>query len=646
MIAVASAVTAFHAYSFAYPSALNWGVHHLAFLPGIASAVILVLMVLFLIPRVQSDALRYLEQGLAWFDGRSRRMKGLLKIAAIGTLILLFWFAKEEGLMLGDGELVSQVLPMLSDPSAIASTNFVNEPLSVLAYYSAFRFLPMLGFAVQPVTAYQIVSILFGVASVVALWSIAKVIGHKSIDRALIYGVLLFGGGSQLFFGYVEDYAPLYFGVILYLSMSLVYLEGKTSLTIVGVIYSVLFLLHFGTLILVPSLALLFYHSIRHRRYYQVVQSALMMMVVISVGLWLCGYSVNGFIRQFAQASNVSFTHPDPMVRAYGFFSMFHFVDIANLALLLSPFALPSAAAALLFCFDRHAVRGYNSVFLLTAGVCGLAFFAGINSLLGMSRDWDLFASYGIPVAVAGMYFWNRLVEDPKVRRKLLLMMAAITLLHSIPWITLNVHDAASFKRFGILEDERLWSKKALINGYEEDALRYRARNDTRATLESYLKILAIDSLNPRLVKNVGVAYGKLGDTLKKMEYFRREIDQGGMYEDVFIELANYYISRKNFAGAYEYARQGLAANPNSSRLENAMGIVLYSQHANASEALPYFVRAAALDPTMIEALINAAQGYYYLGDTVRVKQYARRALEIVPNDPRALKFLERVHGK
>src|SRR5512147_475700 len=92
-------VVLFHFFGMLFPSGVNWGFHHLAFLPDALSAGIVILMVAALIPQVQDrlvtgvEAVKTQRQGVVW-------------TAALILLAILFWTFRQHTFFLGDGYLV------------------------------------------------------------------------------------------------------------------------------------------------------------------------------------------------------------------------------------------------------------------------------------------------------------------------------------------------------------------------------------------------------------------------------------------------------------------------------------------------------------------------------------------------------------
>jgi hypothetical protein len=639
MTIVALFIVLLHGYSGLDPSGLNWGVHHLGFIPSLLMITILCLMAAILNSRVQSGILSVLQRGIAFFEQRSRTSIIIIGSTGLVLLAALFWFGRQNTPFLGDGFLVFKALADLPHPSLIAQSSYHNEPFSALVLYYVYNLLPDIGIAIEAFRTYQVVSIFFGTATVILFWILSRSLFSSAIERSLSFAFLLVCGGSALFFGYIEDYTPLYWVITLFILLSVLYLQGKAPLVLAGVSYAFLFLFHLGMLILLPALCYLFFESIRRKNVLAVLLTVVSMLFVIVGGLYITGYTVQGLIGHFGTVSQVSFFQQDPMLESYAWYSPFHLLDVANLLLLLSPFALPLLIVAWVFFHNREFAKEGISIFLILAALGGLAFICGVNSLLGMSRDWDLFSSFGLPLCILSVYGWNRLVPDQHVRRRFLILMVGITLLHTMPWLIVNAYGEKSYKRFVMLADQRLWSNRAIAHAYDALGGYFYKYGNHRQALYYYLKYFQLDANNPRLLMNIGIAYAKLGDTLKSNMFIRRAADYGSTDEDVFYHTGVELERQNKPDEALYYLRRGLLLDSTSAVMNNEVGLILLRDKELIGEALPYLERAMRLDSNLAASYSNAALCYKYLDDTVRMNYCIEKYMQLKPDDTSILKL-------
>ncbi|MFI5253704.1 MAG: hypothetical protein ACHQQQ_14885 [Bacteroidota bacterium] len=626
-------------YAALYPSGINWGINHLGYLHRGWSILIIGFMIALLFNPIQTSLLNLVSWGAAYFRAKNSISRIMFFITGIAICITVFWVGRERTLFLGDGALVSRSLPQMESITEIAESNFHNEPLSAMVLFYTRRILTKMDLSNDPLAAFRSVSIGFGLISICLCWLIAGVIHRNNIDRILICCFLLVGGASQFFFGYVEDYSLLYVILLLYMFVSLKYLEGKLSLTYAGVAFAFLFLAQFGTIILLPTILFLFYHSFHHKRIYQIVQSTFLMVVITGIGLWMCGYTARGFAQYFIGAVRGSVYEQNSLVAGLGLSIFYHFLDVVNLLLLLSPFVCIVFITIPILYFDKHRLKQNEMLFLIIASLCCLGFIAGINSQLGMSRDWDLFASFGISLCVATVYLWYRLVDDQQTRRRLLMLVIGITFLHSIPWIVVNANVDSSLERFTALPDKRVWHKDALIHSYDEIGSWYHDKGEHKKAIENFNKFIALDSTNPRILVNIGTEYGNTGDTATMVSYLEKSVEHGSIDDRVYLDLDIYYQRKNNIVRAIQYLEKGVKEDSGSTLLQNKLGLAIIKKNRGFSEALAHFLIAIKNDSMYAEAYRNAALCYVGLNDSTNVVYYLDKYLQYNPSDQRMLKL-------
>jgi tetratricopeptide (TPR) repeat protein len=630
---VAFLIVLLHGYAWLEPSGLNWGVHFLAFAPTIVSIAMLAVMLAVLNPGIQARVLSAISRITAFISSRSKVILSALSLLALVLLASLFWFGRQNIPFLGDGFLVFKQLPELPAAHFIAQSTYYNEPGSALVFYYVYELLPKIGINILPLQTYQVVSIAFGLGTIVLFWFVVKICSKNTLERALGFLFLLVLGGSQLFFGYIEDYAPLYWGITFFTLASVLYLQEKISLIFAGAAFALLFLLHLGALIIFPALLYVFFISIRRRQFVPLFFAIIVMLALIAGGLHITGYTPQGIIDHFGTASQVSFFAQDPMTKSYEWYSPYHILDIVNLLTLISPFALPVLLIVGIFQFNRELIKEHESIFLIITAACGLAFVSGVNSLLGMSRDWDLFSSFCVPLCIVSIYLWNRSVADETIRRRFMIVMVVVTLLHTIPWLVVNAKGERSYKRFAAIPDERLWSKKAMANSYDALGGYFSLHGNHREALYYYLKYYLLDSRNPRILMNIGIVYAKLEDSTKSMAFFRKAADNGSPEKEVYFWTGFDLEKQGKIDDALYYLRRGLELDSTSVGINNEVGLMLVRDKQAFDDALPYLERAIRLDSTLATPYNNAAICYLILGDTVRMNYCIDKYRQLKPDD-------------
>ena len=280
IVVVSILFAAAHLFAAFIPTSKNWGVHHLAFFPRVARVLVPVLMLTALLPAVQQMIIDNVSRLTGWFGRQTRISKRLLLASLFLACGLLFWIERERTFFLGDGFMIARWLEFVDRVIGV-QVFFKHEPLTGLFAWSLATALSSLGMSSVHEFALQLLSIVFGLGSIVMSILLARELFANVNDRFLFTLFLLASGASQLFFGYIENYTPTYCGLLGYTLLGVLYLRGKISLVVPSVAFGVLFTLYFGILGLVPTLLFLFYHSARSKNV-----RAVGLSIVVSIFLY------------------------------------------------------------------------------------------------------------------------------------------------------------------------------------------------------------------------------------------------------------------------------------------------------------------------------------------------------------------------
>jgi len=618
-----------HCYAGFFPSAANWGFHQLAFLPIYLKFGVPLLMVLCLVPAIQVSLLDVSRWTARKLFHRTQLPALLLMV---GLSAAVFWIGRERTYFLGDGYLVARWLPDIRNAEDIA-TSFKNEPLPGFLAWNIYRALPSLNLPQSGGLAVQILSIACGVVSILAIYSLSKKLAKDELDQTLLFAFVAFSGGIQLMFGYVENYAPTYCCMLLFLTSSVDVLRGTRHPVVPAIVFAALFTCHFGMVVMAPALLFLFYRELRRGNTLNVVLSLLAMIGMIVLLLWLCGYSFREFNEVFLRSG----THLIPLLtvtanyQSYTLFDLHHFQDIANLQLLLSPFALFTLTIFIIFQFGKTPFKTPEWLFLLLTALCGLGFSFAVNCDIGMSRDWDMLATFNLGIVVIAAFTAIRFLEQD-LRRRLLIVLTGITFLHTAAWVAVNAGEESSIARFERLQDSNLWGRRALTYSYEELAIFYRDRRDYQKVREYTLRYLYLDSTNNRLWGSAAQIFHLLGDSDREQLCYEKAIQYGTTVWQIYVDLGFLYASHHHYDVAIEMDKKGLELNPHSAVACNNLGEYIIGGKYDYKEAVQYFLQAVELSPNYPKALWNASECYYQLHDIPKMKLYLDKFLRLQPN--------------
>ncbi|MDI6766270.1 MAG: hypothetical protein QME52_05550 [Bacteroidota bacterium] len=335
---VAIIISLLYLFAAFYPSSKNWGFHQLAFFPNEVKILVPILMLLFVIPSIQMSTLKFIEKGVIKFQGLSKTSKILVLIGFALIATTLFWIGRERFFLLGDGSLIARIIQRNISDLYLCK----NEPLSGYILGSVAKNLSAMNIYLNDEFPIQLTSILFGIGAILILILLVRHLADATIDRVLLYTFILFSGGIQFFFGYVEVYTPLYFGILLFLWVAISSLRGEIHPIFPSITFGFLLLLHFGTLCLLPTLLFFYFLLFRKGKLSDVILSIFGLGITIVILMWICGYSYHVFIDHLFKGGKhiLPLSGETSFWQAYSIFSVGYLINFINFQMLISPFGL------------------------------------------------------------------------------------------------------------------------------------------------------------------------------------------------------------------------------------------------------------------------------------------------------------------
>jgi hypothetical protein len=369
---------------------------------------------------------------------------------------IFFWLARLQHLRWGDSYLLSVALSY-PDLNLRVVYNW-QAPLTVFLHQRLWQFVaePWLGWPVKNV--YAVISVICGILFVYVLLNFVVRLGRTSLERVVIAGLVLTTGSMQLFFGYVENYT-----VVSLLLLVTLFLGWRTAQRELALVWPVLGLsitnaFHPSTVFLWPGILLLAYLSWRRQRVSLLsgaLQTVLPPMVVAALVLALMesgGHGVAAFLGKDRPGGGdgiwfVPLFQTTTEWQRYTMFSAEHFLDWANIHLLISPFGLPVLLMSLLtmyrfrlLLFENPADRDFSLFLGLTAFMYVLLTWVW-NPDYGGQKDWDLFAPSAFVYTLLAGYIMVRIFTNRLVLRTNSLLVIVVSLLHTSAWIFANTQN-------------------------------------------------------------------------------------------------------------------------------------------------------------------------------------------------------------
>ena len=596
------------------PGPFNWGFHHLAFFSLWVKLSVPALMFVALLTPVQRQVNRFVERTAENLRKEKPFVRFALQFSALGVTIFYFWVGRERVFLLGDGSLLLRDIRTVSDPSQIPSV-FPSSPLVGFLVTSIEGLVRARNPEESALLAFQLMSILSGALSIVICAKLSRSLAENPLLRSLAVLLLLAGGASQLFFGYVETYPLAYGAALAFASTALAHAEGRMRLIYPAIVYGVLLMLHVGMICLLPALLFLIIQRVRARQYREAALSLFALAVTLGILLMLCGYTWEIFRGLFSgeRAHLMALSGTANPWQAYTMFSPLHFVDVGNLFLLLSPFA---PALLIFLLFRRPAVllgRTDADRTLAIIALCGLAFIWMTNSDLGMSRDWDLESTYVLGAILLAISALPNLLKDPEARSRMMIMMVLVTLLHSIPWIALNGTEGA-IDRYKVLQDGRLWGRETLAYSYEDLGILYREQGQLDQAQQSFERSIGFDTTNPRRWVMLADVFQAQKQWSRMLHAYEMAILARTTIPAVYLKTAGMYQEKGNADKAIGILQQGLRTLPTERAIAFGLGVLEESEKKDFQSALSYYRRTIKIDSTFAEAYLRAAECCRQLG--------------------------------
>ncbi|MFI5251634.1 MAG: hypothetical protein ACHQQQ_04285 [Bacteroidota bacterium] len=576
------------------PSHFNWGMHFLAFYSTPIQLCFLFLSLLILLPPVSTKAIQSLTS-------ISQKLVGVpvkILFPLVSIILTVMWLSFPSKLhLLGDGAILLRSIPGVERLGGFP-VSFRNQPLIWMLYLSGRAILRVFT-SPTTVQVYYLVDIASGLGFVGLIFWWMKQIERPAIEKILLGAMVLFTGGFQFFFGYVENYVTQYVFTAAFAVTGWLALEKKIHILIPLCIYVLLVGLHLGSLIFIPAMLYMFVHRMgEHKlRAFLIIGAAGVVGIIL---VTLAGFNLWLFIQHFLRGSP-DFLPVLPLESSfypYSMFSIRHLIDCLNGQLLIVPMGLIIPAAY--FVAYRKEIEWKNPalLFLIITTLCGFAFTWIINSALGFARDWDLFSSFYVPLIILNVYLLQ-LPFKMEGRRTIQFIAAVITILHIVPFIGINDNEDKHLARIEMLNAPQLLSVSTRMVYYEAMANFYFDHAGYDKAKNYYEQYIQFDSLNSRILANLADSYRKLEDNEGYFRVLERTVKLGNYNPGVFSNLG------------VEYARRG-----------------------DTAKAIAMNLQCLSMDSLQVQALANLAILYLNTNQPLLALRYASGAITLGMSDP------------
>jgi hypothetical protein len=617
------------------PEKRLWGVNHLSFYPVWIRIAAFALIALSFLPR----AARAADSVFDWFaralKGRKRILAAIVAAAAALVLFIVFDSATE---LLGDGlytsnniERASKVdrdvfVKVLKDPDPIyPGTEMLNLTVSRFA-------LAKLG--IPPLTAVRVLNALLGAVLVFVVVAGARPPKSAPQGTPTALAALFFlSGGVQIFFGYIEAYAPLTMFAGLYVWAAHRTLVRGASLLGPIVFAALAAWMHLLGLLLVPSLVFLVLWVSFGRNFSSRIFHASWILGAATVVAPFLAVDVFQLQRFFLPLTG----------DAYAVLSIPHLADVLNEALLLFPGVIVLGIAAVMIVCNtfgpalRAREGGVFGAFarvnterpLLPPWLFFAAFLAIPSRLflvffkpeLGVARDWDLFAVTGIgPLVFVTAILRSTDGGTPAGRavKRLLPPVMVVSAVLTAAWIGINADPRRAAARF-----ESILSYDTARAGYAYESLASLYKDSGDAAAEILALERAVEaSPNPRYLFTLGLRYFHAGEREKAVAALDRCLRMRPNHDKARQAIVQMLYAMEKFDEMLRVCEEGIRLDAKQGYYPFFMGKA-YARTGHAAEARAALEACRALDPPP-EIVREIDEILRYLGGDAGAEKPAR----------------------
>ena len=600
-----------------FPHVRLWGINLLYYFPlSFRIGLSAVALFIILIPKFNIIIVKVLESIFTWLANKIRRINKYLIYTIVSlSSIVLFWLFRTRTPLLGDGYWRASEIK----PGILFN---ITESLDFYFHVWVSRSFGWDGF-----TTYRILSYMAGAIYVFLVFLICDLWGKNGREKLLVFLLLITGGATQLFFGYIESYSFMYVLLVGYLFFGMRFLKQQGQFVWPCLFFILASGFHLAALFFLPSLVYLTLASSSKGANIKIAKLKIDQLLALVLVLVIIGLGIYFLKITFPQVPVKSFLiYPWGGGESYySFFSLSHLLDFLNQQVLIFPVGV--VLLVILWIYGRKSMSWKDKVarFLIWTIVGSLLFAWLVDPKLGYARDWDLFAFTGLGITFLLSLLLVIGIQTGKTIKtgRITLVLFITSLTFTLPWIWVNASQTKAVSRF---EDLLLVDQPRAAYGYETLACYFRDRGDNDRTANYWKKAIALNP-NPRYFGALGNAYLRLNKFNLAEQAFKQAI--GVAPDRLSLELFHSSLGHcLAEEGKYEEAvsemKEAIKLEPKKAEYYYALGNFL-GKEEKYQEAAACFEMVLRLDSNYMKAYRMLAVTYAHLGK----KQEAGKLMEI-----------------
>jgi hypothetical protein len=549
--------------------------------------------------------------------------------------------ANIDAFVLGDGE---NVLFQIINPG---EQKLVREPL-VLSAAKLFKEVAKAVFPAPDMRNVQIIAehspgrlssivyaehalTLLGIAClVIALFASRQILWTWFPDgrSRLLAGVFLLGSGYLvLFAGYAEYYSAAIALNILFHAFLSRSLKDKAFTWAAALTYGISCTAYVGMVAYFPVFLLAVWQA-REKSYTQLALHAGFVSALVTGVFFAIGYSPAMIWTYFAGSVESSSSHiipfggPASIKHAYTAFSPYHFLDLANILLLVNPIAVVITIQGIVALIRKRSTPEREEFVLLTSVGCSLAMMFLVNCDIGMIADWDLVTPFTIPIVLYALWIIARRIPAGTRRMALSIGAFAITA-HTALWMWTLSNADASISRLHAMQNRETFSVDGL-HYTSTNIARYCGRTGLTAQFIAEMERLTDSVLpdDPRGYFTLAQMNFERNRPDLSLAVLRRAIDRGIADYRIESQYAKMLREQGDVSGAIDHYRAYLTKLPRGFADSSEVSVrifylgVCYTQADSAERAIEAMHLALRWDPRNARAQLMLSQLYFGVGRT------------------------------
>ncbi|MBI4548692.1 MAG: tetratricopeptide repeat protein [Ignavibacteriae bacterium] len=626
-----------------YPSGLHWGFHFLGFLPihYVILYPFLIVATIFTINRCNIDTF------IAAVSAIMERKPLRFLIIVIGVFVIAAYLLRVKAPLLGDSMYLAKNYSEAS--RGIEAVDPRNEPIATYYFYSFMDLFKVTTYK-KFLDIFLIADLVLGIGFIIAVFISVRLLFSGATDRFLSFCSVLVLPYMQLFFGYVETYPVTLFGLSLYILVTILLLKRKIRFYVVAITFLLLTLVHYLTVLLLPSLLYLAYREAKNKNIKDVFLGFWLSLAGVILLLFAINFQIDQYYAHVPHKHYLPLVQPSDYVEiyssAYTLFSAYHAIDLLNLLLLLCPTAFFLITGVLL-AKKQSIVQSTINKFLLAAIVPVILFILVAKFDLGTARDWDIAAPYAYIISLLAVLV--SLNEKHFSTMKTFTMIIVLSLMNSLIWFTLNATADSSINRYKALLDQRIFSQAAMYSGTLNLSLYYHQIKDIHGPIDLWNRYISIYPDDHKGYTNVMNNLKRRGGNTDQIivETFDRWMQtypNNAVVKQLFLNFSldtgNRLYHEGKLMEAEAFYRRALSIDSTQAKPYNNLGSV-YAERGEYRLAIDLFQKALSMDSLNTEAYYNLGQTYAEQGDTAKGVELFKRAAHL--GNTQARDFLKRL---